>query len=143
MPLLGDGTLDLSLYSLYLSMIHSGTSLFVLDNSGARLVKCIQVYGHRKSVGSVGTQILVSVRQLSRKISQPKVKVSQVVKAVITGLAAPKSRKDGLTVHGSRNTCVLLSANGTPIGSRIGGPVNCDTPAARYAKVLALAPKAY
>jgi len=66
-------------------MIQKQTFLKVLDNSGAKTVRCIQVLGgFKKRYGYLGDCVIVSIQQLknkSKKIS--KVKRKEVYNALI------------------------------------------------------------
>ena len=102
-------------------MIQKETNLVVADNSGARSVRVFQLYGGsiRKSCG-VGDVVLVAVKEA---IPDGKVRKSDVKKAVIVRTAYPILRADGSTIKFDDNACVLINEDGSPIGTRVFGPV--------------------
>jgi large subunit ribosomal protein L14 len=49
-------------------MIQTGTLLNVIDNSGARQVKCLKIFkGYKRRYAFAGDFVLVSVKKLKRK----------------------------------------------------------------------------
>ena len=102
-------------------MIQTYTYLDVADNSGARRVRCFHVLGGtRRRYGGIGDIIVGSVREA---IPRAAVKKGQVVKAVIVRTKKSARREDGSYSRFDRNACVLVYAQGEPIGTRIFGPV--------------------
>lgn len=63
----------------------------------------------------------------------------QVHKAVITETKKEFSRKDGSTVKFDRNSCVLINANGAPLGTRVLGFATHELRARNMIKILSLA----
>lgn len=122
-------------------MIIPGSRLQVVDNSGARKVRCLKVYGvHPKGYGKIGTSILVSVRSLSPKITNPKVRVGSIYKAVIVNTLKPKQRSDGSFLRFPYNACVLLNPQGTPLGTRVHASAGVEL-RMNHTKILSLAPR--
>jgi large subunit ribosomal protein L14 len=66
-------------------MIQQETILKVIDNSGAKTVKCIKVLGgFKKKYAKLGDIIVVSIQQLRSKAKKTsKVKKGEVYKALI------------------------------------------------------------
>ena len=120
-------------------MIQTYTYLDVADNSGARRVRCFHVLGGtRRRYGGIGDIIVVSVREA---IPRAAVKKGQVVKAVIVRTKKSARREDGSYIRFDRNACVLVNAQGEPIGTRIFGPVARELRAKRFMKIISLAPE--
>lgn len=120
-------------------MIQQYTRLRVADNSGARVIMCIQVSGgSRRRYARVGDTIVASVKQ-----AQPgaAVKKGDVVKAVIVRTAKPFSRPDGTAIRFDENAAVILSDKENPRGTRIFGPVARELRDRRYTKIVSLAPE--
>lgn len=92
-------------------MIQKSTLLKVLDNSGGRYARCIQVYGERK--GNIGDKILVSMQKIKEKkiISKLKIKVENhvIYKALIIHTKRGIVRKDGTHIFFDKNGIVLLT----------------------------------
>ena len=106
-------------------MIQQQTLLKVADNSGAKTVKCIKVLGgFKKRYARLGDIIVVSVKQLRNKSK----KTSKVVKggvfhALVIKTKVKYKKKDGSTFFLQENSVTLINKQGTPIGTRILGPV--------------------
>jgi large subunit ribosomal protein L14 len=106
-------------------MIQQQTILKVADNSGAKTVKCIKVLGgFKKRYARLGDIIVVSVKQLRNKSK----KTSKVVKggvfhALVIKTKVKYKKKDGSTFFLQENSVTLINKQGTPIGTRILGPV--------------------
>ena len=120
-------------------MIQTYTYLDVADNSGARSVRCFHVLGGtRRRYGGIGDIIVVSVREA---IPRAAVKKGQVVKAVIVRTKKSARREDGSYIRFDRNACVLVNAQGEPIGTRIFGPVARELREKKFMKIVSLAPE--
>ena len=120
-------------------MIQKYTRLKVADNSGARLIMCIQVLGGtRKRYARVGDVIVCSVKQ-----AQPgtAVKKGEVVRAVVVRTAKGWQRSDGSSIRFDENAAVLLEDDENPRGTRIFGPVARELRERRFMKIVSLAPE--
>lgn len=71
-------------------------------------------------MGRVGAVLVVSVKTVVRK-HKSKVKKGHLYKAVLCETKKHTLRLDGSLVACARNTSILLSAQHTPLGSRIQG----------------------
>ena len=87
--------------------------------------------------GGIGEFILVTVKELNKKQTQ-KVKKGQIFRAVILETKAPLYRKDGSSLKFQRNTAALLSAQMSPVGTRIQSLVPYELRSKNLSKVLAL-----
>jgi large subunit ribosomal protein L14 len=120
-------------------MVQNHTYLDVADNSGAKSVRCFHVLGGtRRRYGSLGDLIVVSVREAIPKAS---VKKGDVMKAVIVRTRKGYRREDGSHIKFDRNACVLVNAQGDPVGTRIFGPVARELRKKKYMKIISLAPE--
>ena len=120
-------------------MIIAESKLLVADNSGARLVQCIKVLGgSKRRSANIGDTIVVSVKEA---IPNGKVKRGEVVKAVIVRTAQGISRFDGSKIKFDKNSVVLLTKEGEPIGTRIFGPVTRELRSKHFTKIISLAPE--
>ena len=120
-------------------MIQKYTRLKVADNSGARLVMCIQVLGgSRRRYARVGDIIVGSVRQ-----AQPgaAIKKGEVVRAVVVRTAKGWQREDGTSIRFDDNAAVILADKENPAGTRIFGPVARELRDRRFMKIVSLAPE--
>jgi len=120
-------------------MIIAETKLNVADNSGAKLVQCIKVLGgSKRRSASIGDVIVVSVKEA---IPKGKVKKGEVTRAVVVRTKKGVSRKDGSTIRFDKNSAVLLTKEGEPIGTRIFGPVTRELRLKKFTKIISLAPE--
>lgn len=118
-------------------MIQMQSNMEVADNSGARRVECIKVLGgsHRRTA-SIGDVVVVSVKEA---IPRGRVKKGAVHKAVIVRTKHGLLRQNGEKISFDTNACVLISANGEPVGTRIFGPVTRELRGKGYMKIISLA----
>ena len=120
-------------------MIINETKLSVADNSGAKLVQCIKVLGgSKRRSASLGDVIVVSVKEA---IPNGKVKPGEVTRAVVVRTKKSVSRKDGSSIRFDKNSAVLLTKEGEPIGTRIFGPVTRELRFKNFTKIISLAPE--
>lgn len=119
-------------------MIQMRTVLFVSDNSGAKIVRCIKVSGSsgKKSHAKIGDEILASVISVS---SGSKVKMGQVVRCLIVRTKSSISRDDMSFINFDDNAVVLIDKEGEPIGTRVFGLVAREIKHSGYLKVSSLA----
>ncbi|PPR35090.1 MAG: 50S ribosomal protein L14 [Alphaproteobacteria bacterium MarineAlpha6_Bin4] len=120
-------------------MIITETKLNVADNSGAKLVQCIKVLGgSKRRSANIGDVIVVSVKEA---IPNGKVKIGEVSRAVVVRTKKGVNRNDGSTIRFDKNSAVLLTKEGEPVGTRIFGPVTRELRSKRFTKIISLAPE--
>jgi len=120
-------------------MIQEETNLVVADNSGAKRVRCIRVFGgHDKRYATVGDLIVVSVKAA---LPNGAVKKGDVVKAVVVRTKKEIRRRDGSFVRFDENAAVLLNNQLEPRGTRIFGPVARELREKNFMKIISLAPE--
>ena len=120
-------------------MIQTETNLDVADNSGARRVQCIRVLGgSQRRYAGLGDIIVVAVQEA---LPNAKVKKGEVAKAVVVRTAREYQRADGTYIKFDTNSAVLINAQNEPIGTRIFGPVARELRAAKFMKIVSLAPE--
>ena len=106
-------------------MIQQESILKVVDNSGAKTVKCIKVLGgFKKRYAGLGDIIVVSVQQLRNKSKKTsKVLKGGVFRALVVRTKKVFNKKDGSSFFLQENSAVLINKQGNPIGTRILGPI--------------------
>jgi large subunit ribosomal protein L14 len=118
-------------------MIQSYTRLNVADNSGAKLVRMINIPGSsRRRYAELGDIIVCTVREA---IPNSPVRKGEVVKAVIVRQAQQYRRPDGTYVRFDDNAAVLINDNLTPRGTRIFGPVARELRDRGFMRIVSLA----
>ncbi len=120
-------------------MIQAYTRLKVADNSGAKIIMCINVPGGtRRRYAHVGDIIVASVKQASPGAG---VKKGEVVRAVVVRTAKGYGRPDGTYIRFDDNAAVILTDKNNPKGTRIFGPVARELREKDFMKIISLAPE--
>jgi len=122
-------------------MIQKFTRLVVADNSGARVVMCINMIGssYRRYAG-LGDVISVSVKEAVPNAPEPVAK-GKVVRAVVVRVAKNHQRIDGTHIKFDDNAAVILADNLAPQGTRIFGPVARELRDKGFMRIVSLAPE--
>lgn len=124
-------------------MVQMRTVLNVVDNSGAKTIRCINILRRlrQRPSGNVGSELIVSVTSTDRSIKNKKARKGEIHRALVVRSKNEPSRADGGFVRAGDTAAILLTADGTaPMGTRIKGPVSASLDRSRYLKVLSLAP---
>lgn len=111
--------------------------LNVADNSGARLLQVIQVYGgSSRRFGRIGDVLNCTVKKV-----QPhgQIKKGEMVKVVLVRTRKEYKREDGSYIRFSDNAGVIIDATKNPIGTRIFGPIAKEIRDKGYTKIASLA----
>ena len=102
-------------------MIIPGTKLNVIDNSGAKLVKCIRVNQTKNhNVGIIGSVLLVHI--IKRKHSRI-IKKKDLYYGLVTMIQQDIIRKDGSVIKFYDNRILLFTVSHKFLGTRIYGVV--------------------
>lgn len=99
--------------------------LLVADNSGVRLVKCIQ---KALKVGEVLRVVTVRSKKQTNKLQ----------KAVMISTKKPFRRPDGSRVRFDTNACVILDEKGSPVANRVTAPIPFELRAKKMTKLFSL-----
>ena len=102
-------------------MVQNETNLKVADNSGAKSVRVFRLLGGsvRKSA-SIGDIVICSVKDA---LPSGAVKKGEVVKGIIVRTKKEIIRANGNNIKFDDNAIVLIKKDGTPVGTRVFGPV--------------------
>jgi large subunit ribosomal protein L14 len=120
-------------------MIQMQTSLAVADNSGAkRVVMIMPVGGSTGKIARLGDKIKVTVKEAA---PDGTVKKGKVYNAVIVRTRKEVRRRDGSYIRFDENAAVLIKEDGTPIGTRVFGPVARELREKNFMKIVSLAPE--
>lgn len=120
-------------------MIQHRSILTVADNSGAKSLMVIHIFGgSKRRYGYVG-DILNCVIKEANPVGQ--VKKSEVVKVVLVRARKEKRRKDGSYIRFSDNAGVLIdnATDKNPRGTRIFGPIAREVKEKGFAKIASMA----
>ena len=119
-------------------MIQNRTMLKVADNSGAKILQCVQVLGGtRHRYAQLGDIIVGVVKKAEpRKI----VKKHEVTRAVIVRQKKAYRRLNGTYIRFDDNACVILDAKTKePKGGRLFGPIAKEIKEKGFDKIAGLA----
>ena len=120
-------------------MIQNESRLNVADNTGAKellVISCLG--GSKRKTATIGDVVVCAVKSASPNGS---VKSGQVVKAVIARTVYGISRDNGSYIKFDDNAAVIIKEDGTPVGTRIFGPVARELREKGYMKIVSLAPE--
>ena len=120
-------------------MIQTYTRLTVADNSGARVIRLINIPGSgRRKYASVGDIVVCNVREAA---PNSPVRKGDVVRAVVIRQAQARRRADGTYIRFDDNAAVLIAENLNPRGTRIFGPVARELRDKGFMRIVSLAPE--
>jgi large subunit ribosomal protein L14 len=120
-------------------MIQPRSMLEVADNSGARLLIVIHIFGgSKRKFGRIGDIINCVVKQA---IPTGQVKDGEIVKAVLVRSRKEFKRNDGSYVRFSENAAVLIDnqKDKNPRGTRIFGPIAREVRDRGFTKIASMA----
>lgn len=122
-------------------MIQLKSVLNVADNSGAKKIRVIQVYGgSRRKFGGVGDMVVASVIAAD---TNGTLKKGEKVRAVIVRTSKEQKRVSGEYIRFDENAAVVVQArnNKEPVGTRVFGPIAREVKDQGYNKIASLAPE--
>ena len=122
-------------------MIQLRSVIPVADNSGAKRIRVIQVYGgSQRRFGGVGDMVIASVIAADAKGT---VKKGEKVRAVIVRTKKETRRASGEYLRFDENAAVIIQSrdNKDPVGTRVFGPIAREVKDQGYNKVASLAPE--
>ncbi|MBI2034949.1 MAG: 50S ribosomal protein L14 [Candidatus Levybacteria bacterium] len=120
-------------------MVQHRSMLKAADNSGAKKLMVIQVYGgSKRKFGYLGDIINCVVKEAN---TTGMVKHSEMVKAVIVRVRKEQRRDDGSYIRFSDNAAVLIdnAKDKNPKGTRIFGPIAREVRDRGFAKIASMA----
>lgn len=122
-------------------MVQTRTVLKVIDNSGAKYVRCLKVLGKKKT-GHLGDLLVVSVLSLRRGRGRKiRVKRKEICLALLISTKFKSSRKSGVFVKPFSNSVMLLNRNMKPVGNRVFGLILKEIRLKKKFKALSIASK--
>jgi len=120
-------------------MIQHRTMLKVADNSGARVLQVIHIFGgHKRKFGFTGDILNCVVKEA---IPTGQVKQGEIVKVVLVRARKEHKRADGSYIRFSDNAGVVIdsAADKNPRGTRIFGPIAREVKDKGFAKIASMA----
>ncbi len=120
-------------------MIQHRTILQSADNSGAKILQVIHVFGgSKRKFGHIGDVLNCVVKQA---LPTGQVKESEIVKVVLVRTRKEFKRPDGSYIRFSDNAGVVIDniKDKNPIGTRIFGPIPREIRDKGFAKIASMA----
>ena len=120
-------------------MVQHRTILKVADNTGAKALVVIHIFGgSKRRFGYVGDVLNCVVREA---MPTGVVKDSEVVKVVLVRTRKEKRRKDGSYIRFSDNAGVIIDTpkDKNPRGTRIFGPIAREVKDKNFSKIASMA----
>lgn len=122
-------------------MIQTRSILKAADNSGAKKLMVIHIYGgSKRKFGRIGDVLNCVVKEAS---PTGQVKESEMVKVVLVRSRKEVKRFDGSYVRFSDNAGVIINnpKDKLPVGTRIFGPIAREVKDRGFAKIASMAPE--
>lgn len=120
-------------------MVQHRTILRVADNSGAKALEVVHIFGgSKRKYGYIG-DVLNCVVKGASPIGT--VKDSQIVKVILVRTRKEKRRADGSYIRFSDNAGVVIdnAKDKNPIGTRIFGPIAREVKDKGFSKIASMA----
>ena len=120
-------------------MIQTYTRLRVADNSGAKVIRLINIPGSgKRKYAHVGDVVVCNVREVA---PNSPVRKGEIVRAVVIRQAQARRRPDGTYIKFDDNAAVLIGEDQLPTGTRIFGPVARELRDKGFMRIVSLAPE--
>ena len=120
-------------------MIQTYTRLRVADNSGAKVIRLINIPGSSKrKYAHVGDVVVCNVREAA---PNSPVRKGEIVRAVVIRQAQGRRRPDGTYIKFDDNAAGLIGEDQMPTGTRIFGPVARELRDKGFMRIVSLAPE--
>ena len=117
--------------------LQTGSKMVCADNTGARVVEIVSVFGYHGVKNRQPKMGLGDLATVSVKKGTPDMR-KELVRAVIVRQKKEFRRPNGIRVSFEENAMILLNENGDPRGTDIKGPVAREV-AERFPKVGSMA----
>ncbi|MCH2508834.1 MAG: 50S ribosomal protein L14 [Dehalococcoidia bacterium] len=120
-------------------MIQTYTRLRVADNSGAKVIRLINIPGSgKRKYAHVGDVVVCNVREAA---PNSPIRKGEIVRAVVIRQAQARRRPDGTYIKFDDNAAVLIGEDQLPTGTRIFGPVARELRDKGFMRIVSLAPE--
>ena len=124
-------------------MIQLRSIVNVADNTGAKKISVIQVFGKgNKKTATLGDVVTAVVKKAD---PYGTVKTHELVKAVVVRTRKEKRRNDGSYIRFDDNAVVIINnvEDKEPKGTRIFGPIARELKDLEYHKIVSMAKEVY
>ena len=101
-------------------MVQKESLVYICDNSGAKIAKCISVL-QKKKVAKIGDLLLISL--LKVKIKKKKLVNNKIYLAILLRLSKIKEKHTGIIKYSDKSEVCLLSPQKKILSTRIFGSI--------------------
>jgi len=121
-------------------MIQIGSTLNIIDNSGAKLGACIRIItGYKAKYAGIGDTILVSIKKVRKnRRDLTKVTKGKMFKALILRVKVNTKKNNGNSYKFLENAAILLTKQNKLIGTRILGLITKEFRYTKFSRLLIL-----
>lgn len=121
-------------------MIQKESILISPDNSGARLLKCIQILKNIKyNNATIGNKIIITIKKvILKKNIIKKIKKKEIFECIIIKVKKPINRIDGTIIKFMSNAGIIVK-NNIPLCTRLNSIIPNELRRFGYTKIIALA----
>ncbi len=125
-------------------MIIPRSLIRVVDNCGAKIVRCIKVLTKSKRP-KLGDLAIVSLKKVKPRFvhkgkKAERVKKGEIRLALLIYIKNLKKRKDGTAFKLNKNYAILVNKKGKALGSRYNKPLPRELRSEKWIKVVSIAP---
>jgi large subunit ribosomal protein L14 len=118
-------------------MITFYTKLFINDNSGGKIAKCIKIIGtSNKKYAKIGDIITVTIKKSDKN---KKIQQGDIKKGIIIQTKKNEKHYSGFYIKNEVNSVILINEQKNPIGTRIFGPLHLTLRKKKLIKLISLA----
>ena len=121
-------------------MIQVGSSLNIIDNSGAKTAYCIRVITkHKAQYAGIGDTVLVSIKSVRKKRRDPlKMTKGKIFKALILRVKIYTRKINGNSYKFLENAAILMTKQNKLVATRVLGLITKEFRYTKFTRLLIL-----
>jgi len=121
-------------------MIQVGSSLNIIDNSGAKMGSCIRVItGYKAQYAGIGDTVLVSIKKVRKKRRDiVKMTKGKIFKALILRVKVGTKKMNGNIYKFLENSAILMTKQNKLVGTRVLGLITKEFRYTKFTRLLIL-----
>ncbi len=121
-------------------MIQAQSRIKIIDNTGAKEIMCIRVWGgYKRRYAGIGDIITATIK---KAVPHTMVKKGEVIQALIVRTKKETRRPDGTYIRFDDNAAVIIDVKTKePKGTRLFGAVARELREKGYLKIISMAPE--
>jgi large subunit ribosomal protein L14 len=121
-------------------MVQIGSSLNIIDNSGAKTGYCIRVItGYKAQYAGIGDTVLVSIKKVRKKRRDTaKMSKGKIFKALILRVKVGTKKMNGNVYKFLENSAILMTKQNKLVGTRVLGLITKEFRYTKFTRLLIL-----